>query len=155
MSAVLEAVPLRFRAMSYADLATVMLIEKRAYIFPWTETVFRDCIRVGYRCRLLEIGGRVEAYGVMSLGAAEAHVLNLCVRPEFQGQGLARRMLAHLLEQAHANAVKTVFLEVRPSNFPALMLYQSAGFCEVGLRKGYYPALWGREDAIVMAKELG
>ena len=116
MSAVLKTVPVRFRAMSYADLATVMAIERRAYPFPWTETIFRDCIRVGYRCRLLEIYSRLESYAVMSIGANEAHLLNICVRPESQRRGLAWLMLEHLLELAGANAVKTMFLEVRPSN---------------------------------------
>jgi len=154
MSAVLETVPSRFRAMSYADLATVMAIERRAYPFPWTETIFRDCIRVGYRCRLLEIHSRLESYAVMSIGADEAHLLNLCVRPESQRRGLARWMLEHLLELAGANAVKSMFLEVRPSNDRAIAIYRLMGFCEIGLRKGYYPAARGREDAVVMAREL-
>ena len=154
MSAVLKTVPVRFRAMSYADLAVVMAIERRAYPFPWTDTIFRDCIRVGYRCRLLEIYSRLESYSVMSIGANEAHLLNICVRPESQRRGLARWMLEHLLELAGANAVKTMFLEVRPSNDRAIRLYHTMGFCEIGLRKGYYPAARGREDAVVMAKEL-
>jgi len=154
MSAVLKTVPARFRAMSYADLAAVMAIERQSYPFPWSETIFRDCIRVGYRCRLLEIHSRLESYAVMSIGADEAHLLNLCVRPESQRRGLARWMLEHLLEWAGANTVKTVFLEVRPSNERAIALYHAAGFCEIGLRKGYYPATRGREDAVAMAKEL-
>ncbi|HYQ90928.1 MAG TPA: ribosomal protein S18-alanine N-acetyltransferase [Candidatus Competibacteraceae bacterium] len=154
MSAVLKTVPIQFRAMSYADLATVMAIERRAYPFPWTDTIFRDCIRVGYRCRVLEIHSRLESYAVMSIGANEAHLLNICVRPESQRCGLARRMLEHLLELAGANVVKTMFLEVRPSNERAIRLYHAMGFCEIGLRKGYYPAARGREDAVVMAKEL-
>lgn len=154
MSAVLKTVPIQFRAMSYADLATVMAIERRAYPFPWTDTIFRDCIRVGYRCRVLEIHSRLESYAVMSIGANEAHLLNICVRPESQRCGLARRMLEHLLELAGANVVKTMFLEVRPSNERAIRLYHTMGFCEIGLRKGYYPAARGREDAVVMAKEL-
>jgi ribosomal-protein-alanine N-acetyltransferase len=154
MSAVPEIVPIRFRAMSYADLGTVMVIERSAYAFPWSETIFRDCIRVGYRCRLLEVYSRIEAYGVMSIGAGEAHVLNVCVRTESQRCGLARCMLKHLLELARANAVQTMFLEVRPSNDRAVALYHSLGFCEIGWRKGYYPALGGREDALVMAREL-
>ncbi len=154
MSAVPQAVPLQFRAMNYADLRTVMAIEKSAYPFPWSETIFRDCIRVGYRCRLLENLLRIEAYGVMSVGAGEAHVLNLCVRPASQRQGLARYMLDHLLQVARVNNVQTVFLEVRPSNRKAINLYRAQGFCETGVRKDYYPAAAGREDAVVMAKEL-
>lgn len=154
MSAALQDLPLSFRAMRSSDLATVIDVEVRAYPFPWTETIFRDCIRAGYYCRVLEIQAQIEAYGIMSIGASEAHILNLCVRPESQGRGLARHMLAHLLDLARAKVARTAFLEVRLSNTRALALYRRAGFCEVGLRRGYYPDHWGREDALVMAKEL-
>ena len=154
MSAALDAVTWRVRPMTYADLQEIMRIEKRAYDFPWSKAIFRDCIRVGYCCRILEGPIWVEAYGIMSIGAGEAHVLNLCVRPEAQGRGLARQMLEHLLEQASAEQAKSVFLEVRPSNKRAIRLYESTGFCEVGVRPDYYPAKKGREDALVMAREL-
>ena len=145
----------RFRRMLYADLREVLAIEKRAYEFSWTESIFRDCIRVGYHCQVLETPhGFIQTYGVMSAAAGEAHILNLCVRPELWGRGLSRRMLEHLLELARTAEVQSVFLEVRPTNTAALRLYSSAGFCEIGLRPGYYPAAGGREDALVMAKEL-
>lgn len=145
----------QFRRMLYADLGEVVAIEKRSYDFAWTEGIFRDCIRAGYHCRVLEVPhGFIQAYGVMSAAAGEAHILNLCVRPELQGRGLSRRVLDHLLDLARDNEVRTVFLEVRPSNASAVRLYASAGFCEIGLRLGYYPATRGREDAMVMAKEL-
>lgn len=154
MNAIAEPYPIRFRTMGYADLSAVMAIEVAAYRFPWTRTIFQDCIRIGYYCRLLEIRGRIEAYGVMSMGAGEAHILNLCVRPESQGQGLAYRLLENLFALARTYGMQTIFLEVRPSNVPALRLYRSAGFCEVGQRRDYYPAVKGRENALVMAKAL-
>jgi ribosomal-protein-alanine N-acetyltransferase len=140
--------------MTYADLGDVLAIEKSVYGFPWPETIFRDCIRVGYRCRVLE--GRVwlHAYGLMSIGAGEAHLLNLCVRPESQGRGFAQRLLDHLLTEARTDEVRSVFLEVRPSNARAIRLYQRMGFVEVGVRPDYYPGQGRREDALVMAKEL-
>ena len=146
-----------FRRMLYADLREILLIENRAYQFCWSEGIFRDCLRAGYHCQVLAVpnGGLIQGYGVMSAAVGEAHIFNLCVRPELQGNGLARRILQHLLGVARAEAVKTVFLEVRASNTPALRLYSAAGFCEIGLRAGYYPAPKGRrEDAVVMAKEL-
>ena len=145
----------QFRIMLYTDLREVLSIEKRAHTFAWTDSILRDCIRAGYRCRVLENPHSfIQSYGVMSAAAGEAHILNLSVRPELQGRGLARRMLDHLLELARTVEVQTVFLEVRPSNGRAVRLYTSAGFCEIGLRLGYYPAARGREDALVMAKEL-
>lgn len=145
----------QFRRMLHADLREIVLIEKRAYDFAWTEGIFRDCIRVGYHCRVLEIPhGSIQAYGVMSAAAGEAHILNLCVRPELQGRGLSRQVLDHLLDLARDARVRTVFLEVRLSNIRAARLYASGGFCEIGVRLGYYPAVKGREDALVMAREL-
>ena len=155
MSALREPCIGRIRQMIYADLKEVLSIEKRAYDFAWTEGIFRDCIRVGYQCRVLETPhGFIQAYGVMSAAVEEAHILNLCVRPELQGRGLSRQLLDHLLELALELEARTVFLEVRPSNRRALRLYANAGFCEVGLRRGYYPAAKGREDGLVLAKEL-
>lgn len=155
MSALREPCVGRFRPMLYADLKEVLAIERRAYDFAWTDGILRDCLRAGYHCQVLETPhGFIQAYAVMSAAVGEAHILNFCVRPELQGRGLARRMLDHLLEWAHAQQVQTVFLEVRVSNTRAAQLYASAGFCEVGLRLGYYPAVNGREDALVMAKEL-
>lgn len=154
MNAVFKVLPVRFRAMNYADVAPVMVIENQCYVFPWSDTIFRDCIRAGYRCRLLELNGRIEAYGILCTGAGEAHILNLCVRIESRRQGLAQRMLEHLFQQARADKVKTIFLEVRASNGSAINLYHASGFCAIGSRKNYYPALGGRENALVMAKEL-
>ena len=155
MSALREPCIGRFRRMLYADLKEVLSIERRAYEFAWTEGIFRDCIRVGYHCRVLETPhGFIQAYGVMSAAVGEAHILNLCVRPELQGRGLSRRLLEHLLEQARSLQARTVFLEVRPSNHRAARLYAAAGFCEVGIRRDYYPSAKGREDALVLAKEL-
>jgi len=154
MSAAPEAFSWHLRPMRYADLKAVMAVEKSAYLFPWTEGIMRDCIRVGYCCRVLEAGKRIDGHGVMSMAAGEAHILNICIRPARQGQGLARYLLAYLLDLARANAIHTAFLEVRPSNGRALRLYHSAGFCEVGVRRNYYPDDGRPEDALVMAKDL-
>ncbi|MDQ2694766.1 MAG: ribosomal protein S18-alanine N-acetyltransferase [Pseudomonadota bacterium] len=144
----------RYRPMGYYDLDEVMEIELRAYPFPWNEAIFRDCIRVGYFCRVWEERERVRAYGVMSVGAGECHILNLCVDPDCQGQGLGRAMLEHLVALARTAGAETALLEVRPSNTRACRLYQAAGFCEVGLRRNYYPAGKGRENALIMARDL-
>ncbi len=145
----------QFRRMLYTDLREVLMIERRSYEYAWTEGIFRDCIRAGYHCRVLEVPhGLIQAYGVLSAAADEAHLLNLCVRPELQGRGFSRRMLDHLLDLARTVEVQTVFLEVRPSNIRAIRLYDAAGFHEIGCRPGYYPAARGREDALVMARNL-
>ena len=142
------------RPMREADLAAVMEVELRAYPFPWTLGIFRDCLRAQYPAWLLVEGERIVGYAVLSLAADEAHLLNLCVDPACQGRGHGRRLLQAILGVARGHRIARVFLEVRPSNPSAIALYDAAGFNEIGRRPRYYPALRGREDAIVMALEL-
>ncbi len=140
--------------MRVEDLKVVLSIERRAYESCWTEGIFRDCLQVGYSCWVYEADRRIEVYAVMSTAAREAHVLNLCVRPESQGRGLGRRMLSQLVRVARTRNVDTVLLEVRPSNHRALRLYLDFGFNEIGERRGYYPGEKGREDALVLGLSL-
>ena len=154
MSAILKQAGRRFRPMKEVDLREVMGVEQRAYRYPWTVGIMRDCLRVGYCCWVFERDRIIEAYGVMSVAAGEAHILNLCVRPESQRQGLGTRMLNQLIEVARRHGADTLLLEVRPSNRPALSLYRKVGFHEVGERKNYYPADRGRENALILARSL-
>lgn len=142
------------RPMRESDLDAVMAVEVRAYPFPWTRGIFRDCLDAGYAMWLQERQGSVVGYGVLSIAADEAHVLNLCTASGNEGQGLGQRMLQTLLKIARGNGAQRVFLEVRPSNTRAITLYERSGFNEIGRRPRYYPAEHGREDAIVMAMEF-
>ena len=142
------------RVMRQADIDAVAAIELRAYAFPWTPGIFRDCLRVGHECWVLDCRAGIIGYGVLSAAAQEAHVLNVCVAPEHQGHGHGRHLLRRLVDIARWHMADRVFLEVRPSNPGAIKLYFDEGFNEIGRRPNYYPAAKGREDAIVMAKEL-
>jgi [ribosomal protein S18]-alanine N-acetyltransferase len=148
------AVQGRLRPMREADLDTVMEIERRAYPFPWTPGIFRDCLRADYPAWILHDEARILGYCVLSVAADEAHILNLCIDPAAQGSGHGRRLLRALLKIARGHGAQRVFLEVRPSNPHAIALYHDEGFNEIGRRPRYYPAHAGREDAIVMAIEL-
>jgi len=151
----LRKVPeVHIRPMMEMDLTEVAAIELKSYAFPWSENIFRDCLRVGYTCRALDMAGHIIGYGVMSLGAGEAHILNLCVREEFRIVGFGRRLLEHMLERAAAAGINEAFLEVRPTNLAAIRLYQRLGFEQIGIRRGYYQAPDGREDAIVLKLDL-
>jgi len=141
--------------MNEADVAAVVALESASYQFPWSEGIFRDCLRVGYLCRVVELAGDVIGYGIMSMGAGEAHILNLCVRVELRSRGIGRQVLAHLLARARSAGMLEAFLEVRPTNTAAIRLYQAAGFEQVGIRRGYYQAPGGREDAAVLKLDLG
>jgi len=142
------------RPMRATDLAEVAAIERSSYQFPWSEGIFRDCLRVGYVCRVISVSRQVVAYGVMSFGAGEAHILNLCVAEEYRCRGVGKRLLASLIERATAAGMTEAYLEVRPSNTVAIRLYLSVGFEQVGMRRGYYQAVGGREDAAVLRRVL-
>jgi ribosomal-protein-alanine N-acetyltransferase len=142
------------RPMHDLDVPVVVAIERAAYQFPWSEGIFRDCLRVGYVCRVVEMGGELVGYGIMSVGAGEAHVLNVCIRDDHRGRGLARKILLYLLDRARIAGMCEAFLEVRPSNTAAARLYHSLGFEQVGIRRGYYQATGGREDAAVLRRIL-
>lgn len=155
MTSEMEEIPeLTIREMTPEDVEQVIAIERSAYAFPWSEGIFRDCLRVGYICRVVELRAVIVGYCVMSTGAGEAHVLNLCVREEFRCRGIGGRLLAHLLDVGREAAVSEAFLEVRPSNTSAIRLYQAQGFVQIGVRRGYYQAAGGREDAVVLRRRL-
>jgi ribosomal-protein-alanine N-acetyltransferase len=142
------------RPMRVEDLESVMDVERRAYPYPWSIGIFRDCLFAGYPAWVLLEGGSFIGHGVLSVAADEAHLLNVCVDPARQGRGYGRALLRAMVAAARGKGARRVFLEVRPSNPAAVALYQDEGFNEIGRRPRYYPADTGREDAIVMAMEL-
>lgn len=154
MVAILKQAQPEFRRMQADDLDRVAEIESLAYEFPWSRAIFADCLRAGYECVVLVDAGAILGYGVLSSGANEAHVLNVCVVPGLHGRGHGRRIVKRLLDIARWQRAERVYLEVRPSNPRAIALYESIGFNEFGRRPNYYPAKKGREDALVMAMEL-
>jgi [ribosomal protein S18]-alanine N-acetyltransferase len=153
MNARVEPMP-ALRRMRSEDVERVMVVEVGAYPFPWTDGIFRDCMRVGYDCWVLELEGAVVGHAVLAIAAGEAHLLNLTVEAGRQGLGLGRFLLRQIVERARARAVEVLFLEVRPSNLAALHLYRSEGFAHVGTRPRYYPGEQDREDAWVFSLRL-
>jgi ribosomal-protein-alanine N-acetyltransferase len=148
------APPYRLRPMTADDVDAVMQLERLSYPFPWSAGNFHDCLKSGYYACLLEDDELLAGYAVMSMAAGEAHVLNICIHPQRRGRGLGRSLL-HTLEQvAKVGEVEMMLLEVRASNRVAISLYESMGFNELGCRHNYYPDHDGREDALVMARQL-
>ncbi|MEZ5558263.1 MAG: ribosomal protein S18-alanine N-acetyltransferase [Pseudomonadales bacterium] len=140
--------------MTAADLDRVLENETRAYSYPWTRGNFEDCLRAGHECRVACLNGEVIGHGILSLGAGEAHILNVCVRRDLQGHGYGRALVEHMLARARKAGAELVFLEVRMSNLVAAGLYETLGFNDIGTRRDYYPAASGHEDARVMALDL-
>lgn len=154
MSAVVSVSQPRLRPMQEADVNDVLEVERAAYEFPWTRAIFRDCIRVGYTCLVYEGARGLLGHGVMSLAAGECHLLNICIHPDYQRRGLGRALIDYLLKLAQLRNAHLALLEVRVSNRAAYNLYIQMGFDEIGMRPGYYPARAGREDAIMLARDL-
>ncbi len=153
ITAIHEA-PVAIRTMKHEDLAIISDIERHSYDFPWSHGVFRDCLLAGYQCIVLERDGEVVGYGILSVAAAEAHILNLCVAIDYRSMGYGERMLDEILFRARTASVRDIFLEVRPSNTSALALYRKKSFHKVANRPAYYQARAGREDADVLVKKL-
>lgn len=155
MIAIVKDLPPNIRAMSQADIPAVTAIESGTYEFPWSSGIFRDCLLAGYTSVVLERDDEVIGYGIMSVAAGEAHLLNICIKQELRRQGIGRSLLLYLLDRAKHFAAERIFLEVRPSNEPALSLYEKLGFRILGVREGYYKARQGNEDAVVLVYYFG
>ena len=150
MSAELKSVAATIRDMRQTDVTVVATIEQSAYEFPWSPGIFRDCLLAGYTSLVLEHSGKVIGYGIMSVAAGEAHLLNLVLSDSARRMGNGRRLLEYLMDVARLAGAEGIFLEVRPSNQRALQLYERAGFELLGRRRGYYRARGGTEDAVVL-----
>jgi len=146
--------PAYIREMAQDDVGAVSDIERRSYEFPWSHGVFRDCLLAGYFCTVVERENLAVGYGILSIAAGEAHILNLCVDPSFRDLGYGERLLDEVLDWARRQEVNEVFLEVRPSNEKAIALYAKKGFRQIANRPAYYQAHAGREDAAVFSKVL-
>ena len=140
-----------FSPMSARDLDEVMIHERELYSFPWTQGNFADSLSAGYSAwTLRDARGELIAYAISMIAPDEAHILNLSVARRFQRFGFGWRMLDWLAAHARDFGCRSMLLEVRPSNVAAQRLYRRYGFEPIGLRRGYYPADGGREDALVM-----
>jgi ribosomal-protein-alanine N-acetyltransferase len=153
MSAQLDILPL-YRRMAVHDLDTVMAIEERIYSHPWTRGNFTDSINAGHHCWVAELRGTTVGYSVAAVAVGEAHLLNLSIAAGWQRRGLGAELLRFMLKLVHDYGAQRVFLEVRPSNAAARALYAGAGFAEIGVRRAYYPADQGREDALVLERAI-
>lgn len=153
MSAQFETLP-KLRPMRVADLDRVMEIEPTIYTHPWTWGNFEDSLKAGYSCWVIDCAGTLAGYGVLMIGVMEAHLLNLSVATGWQGRGFGRFLLERFVHIARDSDTMQMLLEVRPSNLAARHLYADSGFREISIRRGYYPAARGREDAILMGLVL-
>jgi len=153
MSAVLKQVP-QLAPMGAADLDAVLAIEQAVYTHPWTRGNFADSLRAGYRCHTWRLGGELVGYFVLLAAAGEAHLLNLSISEGRWRGGHGAALLREAMRVARECGTQEIFLEVRPSNLAGKTLYERFGFRKIALRRGYYPAPSGREDALVLSCAL-
>ncbi|MFN0160188.1 MAG: ribosomal protein S18-alanine N-acetyltransferase [Burkholderiales bacterium] len=154
MSAVLRPEVPRLAPLTPRDLDTVLAIENEIYPFPWTRGNFSDSLAAGYSCWLYVGNDGLIGYAVVMFAIDEAHLLNLSIASSAQRRGHGTQFLAALESSARGHGAQSMLLEVRPSNQAGRALYARAGYEQVGLRRGYYPAMPGREDALVLARKL-
>lgn len=144
----------RIRPLTEQDLPEMLSIERQAHSHPWSEGIFRDCLKSGYRFSGVDGRAGLSAFCVVTNQFDEAHLVNICVSPDCQRIGLGRKLLRHLIDEAKSDGMERLLLEVRQSNKKALRLYRSEGFERIGVRRGYYPSAQGREDAVVLSLVL-
>jgi ribosomal-protein-alanine N-acetyltransferase len=154
MSAVLKSGFPLIIPMTADDLSAVLAIENDIYEFPWTRGNFRDSLESGYSCWLYRDGADLVGYAVVMLALDEAHLLNLSIARATQRRGYGRQLLEEVSAVARGHGARSMFLEVRPTNLAGRELYARSGFRQVGLRRSYYPAHGGREDALVLSRTL-
>lgn len=139
-----------FRPMVDADLDAIMEIEPHIYSHPWTRGNFVDSLKSAHSAWVLVQDSQIIGYALTMMVLDEAHLLNLSISKRYQKQGLGRLLLEHMIYVARTLSATNMFLEVRASNISAIALYENIGFNEMAVRRGYYPAQNGREDAILM-----
>lgn len=142
------------RDMTGADLDAVLRIERAVHAHPWTLGNFSDALRSRYQCKVFEADGTMLGYAVLMLAVDESELLDIAIDAGLQRRGWGRKLLEELMVLARHHGKHRMVLEVRASNAPAIALYRKAGFADIGLRRDYYPAENGREDAILMGREL-
>ena len=146
---------MKSREMQQHDITEVVTIEQAANQYPWSIKNFNDCLKAGHKAWVfVNDQQQIVGYTIVQPVVDEAHLLNICVSPDFQGQGNGRAILDHVIDFANSISSVLIVLEVRRSNDRAQQLYLQSGFNEMSVRKGYYPTSEGREDAILMGMDL-
>lgn len=142
------------RRLTMEDVDRIYEIEELAYPFPWTRGLFVDCLNAGYALFGLQIGKDLVGYTILNWAVGEAHLLNLCIHPDWQYRGYGSLLLEYAINHVARHDNESIYLEVRTSNTRAAKLYKNRGFRVIGSRRSYYQAGEGREDAIVMRLPL-
>jgi [ribosomal protein S18]-alanine N-acetyltransferase len=144
----------QLRDMSWDDIDAVLNIEQQVHSHPWTRGMFNDSLAHGYICKIYALENEIVGYAVLMPALDEVHLLDIGIAQAYQRKGLGGNLLNIIKELSIYHKFLRVILEVRRSNLAANALYRKAGFQDIGVRRDYYPAENGREDALVMEYKL-
>ena len=154
MSSLQNSLIANYVNMGESHIKIVHNIENNSYGYPWSEKIFYDCLKNNYLCRVLLLDDTVIGFLISSIIQDECHIMNLCIDNKYRGNGYGRLILKYLHDEMIINKCRVIFLECRPSNQTAMNLYKSEGYNEIGIRRNYYPAPNGHEDAVMLAKNV-
>ena len=141
---------MQFSEFKENDLSAIGLIENEVHAYPWTQGNFLDSIKSNHKCLMMKLNEEIIGYTVMMFVLDECHLLNISIKKSMQKKGYGSHLLKEVIRQANLAHAKTIYLEVRASNQTAIHLYDKHGFNEMSIRKDYYRAKEGREDAVLM-----
>lgn len=140
-----------FKDIDPNDLAPIYAVEQAAQNHPMSLSVMQSCFSKRYFNTQLIINDEVAGFYIGECVLDESSLIEICVSPKYQGQGLGRQLLTHYIDTAKGKGAMSCWLEVRESNVGARKLYQALDFNEVDIRPNYYPTEQGHEDAIIMS----
>lgn len=133
-----------------SHISAVANIEKVCFASPWTEEGIAEELENSLAHFLVAVGEEVMGYiGVHEI-CGEGSITNVAVMPNFRCKGIGKALVSAAIKGAKERNCEFITLEVRKSNFPAISLYSSLGFEQVGLRKNFYSS--PNEDAVLMTK---
>ena len=137
------------RPMQITDVPCVSQLESALFSYPWGQAAFYDCLSSPFYAWVMTSDDLILGYAIVMLAADESQLLSIGIAESLQGQGWGHYLLKAIVALVQAKGIEKMFLEVRVSNISAIRLYERFGFEYVGIRRAYYPAEQGREDARV------
>jgi len=141
------------RPASFDDIPSIVEIENKTNQMPWSKAQFLSSMEVGHYSVVMHKDSDILGFAIYSPIIPESHLLNIAIDPAYQGKGLGDKLLQQIILQNRTIGVKTISLEVRVSNLPAINLYEKRGFHKDAIRPDYYSGS-PKEDALLMSLKI-
>ena len=141
------------RPASFDDISSIVEIENKTNQMPWSKAQFLSSMEVGHYSVVMHKDCDILGFAIYSPIIPESHLLNIAIDPAYQGKGLGDKLLQQIILQNRTIGVKTISLEVRVTNLPAINLYEKRGFHKDAIRPDYYSGS-PKEDALLMSLKI-